>query len=331
MIPLIFVMMATAALAFAGTWLVYRHARSIDIPNQRSSHNVPTPRGGGFAIVVVFYGGLLIAYAWGHVGANLLIALAAGLVVAGAGYADDHKSLSARARFAFHCVAAFLAVGWLGAWTTLDLGATELHWGIVGSLISFAGLVWLTNLFNFMDGIDGIAASEAIFVTFAFALLGVSPLACVLLAGSALGFLCLNWPPARLFMGDVGSGFLGFIIGVLALHAITTASIAPWPLLIVVGLFVTDATLTLARRTLYGEKFWLPHRSHAYQWAARRFGSHRPVLLATIAINVLWLLPCAIAAYIFRQWAIAWVLVAYGPLIMLAWYFHAGVTEESYA
>ncbi|MDO8289810.1 MAG: glycosyltransferase family 4 protein [Parvibaculum sp.] len=320
-------MMATAALAFAATFLVRRYTQSIDIPNQRSSHDTPTPRGGGLAIVIVFYGSLLIACVLGYVESNLLVALGAGLVVAGAGYADDHKTLSARARLAFHCVAAFLAVGWLDAWTTLDLGVTNLYWGIVGSLVACAGLIWLTNLFNFMDGIDGIAACEAIFVSLAFALLGASPLVCVLLAAGALGFLCLNWPPARIFMGDVGSGFLGFIIGVLALHAITTVSVSPWPLLIVVGLFVTDASLTLAHRALRGEKVWLAHRTHAYQWAARRFGSHRAVLLSSIIINVAWLLPCAIAAYVFPRWAVVWTLVAYMPLIILAWYFHAGLAE----
>ncbi|MGV8996307.1 MAG: MraY family glycosyltransferase [Parvibaculaceae bacterium] len=334
MAGLILLWICTAALAFTGAGLVKTHAlkrQLIDIPNTRSSHDQPMPRGGGLAIVIAFYASALLALLLDAIPPYLFIALCAGLVVAGAGFADDHKQLSPRARLAYHFVAAFLAIGWLDAWSILDLGFMAVHWGIIGSIVALFGLVWLTNLFNFMDGIDGIAAAETIFVTTAMCAFTSQFVAPMLLAAAALGFLCLNWPPARLFMGDVGSGFLGFVIGVLALHAITSEAVAPWPFLILVGIFVTDATLTLLRRTISGEKIWLAHRSHAYQWAARRYGSHRPVLLGVISINVCWLLPCAYAAFIFPQWALLITLIAYVPLIALAWHFHAGVMEVAHA
>ena len=322
----------TAVFAFAGAHLVRRYAlkrQLIDIPNQRSSHDEPTPRGGGLAIVAAFYVGAFVAFLFGYIQTNLVVALSAGLVVAGAGYADDHKNLSPRARLAYHFVAALLAIGWLNEWSVLDLGFAELHWGIAGSVIAMFGLVWLTNLFNFMDGTDGIAASETIFGALAMTALTSGTLAPLLLAAAASGCLVLNWPSARLFMGDVGSGFLGFIVGVFALNAITGEADSPWPLLILVGLFVTDATYTLLRRAIRGEKVWLAHRSHAYQQAARLYGSHRSVLLGTIALNVCWLLPCAYAANIFPQWALLITFVAYVPLVALAWYFDAGAAEAS--
>lgn len=328
--------LATAALAFVGARLVRIYAlrqNLLDIPNARSSHEVPTPRGGGLAIVAAFFIGLFAAAALGLVERDLLFALAGGgVLVAAAGFADDHGGLSVRLRLALHFAAAIWAVIWLGGWPELDLGFATLAWGAGGYVIGAVGLVWLLNLYNFMDGIDGIAGSEAVFVALAGALFvtnaGGSPLVPVLLAASAFGFLCLNWPPAHIFMGDVGSGFLGFVLGVVALHAVTTQLTAPWPWLILIGVFALDAALTLFRRAIRKEQWWTAHRTHAYQRAARKYGAHRPVVVGVLAVDCLWLLPCAIAAALFPQWAIAIALLALAPLLLLVRHFGAGEAES---
>lgn len=181
-----------------------------------------------------------------------------------------------------------------------------------------------------MDGIDGIAGVEAVTVAAGAALLlwvrGDAAMAgvLVLLAAAVLGFLAWNWPPARIFMGDVGSAYLGFVLGVMALATSAEGPLNLWVWLILLAVFITDATVTLLRRLLRGERWYEAHRTHAYQHAARRFGSHRKVTLAVGALNVLWLLPlagvaCALPGY---GWWLA--VVAYLPLLLLAVKFGAG-------
>jgi Fuc2NAc and GlcNAc transferase len=186
-----------------------------------------------------------------------------------------------------------------------------------------------------MDGIDGIAASEAAFVAFAGAWLSfaggtetqVSAAAWVFGAG-CVGFLVWNWPPARIFMGDVGSGYLGYVIGVLALAATRENHAALWVWLILGGVFFVDATVTLTRRLVRGERVYEAHRSHAYQWLARRWGSHETVTKAVTALNLLWLLPCAIFAAYHSQWALCMVFVALTPLAVVAIAAGAGRREN---
>lgn len=323
-----------SVLSFLTARLVRRYASRrnlLDIPNARSSHVAPTPRGGGFAIVLAFYAGIAAAAFAGAVSWNVCMVLAAGVAVAGAGFADDHYRLSVRLRLLVHFAAALWVVLWLGGWPDLDLGFAVLHWGIIGGVVSVFGLIWLTNLFNFMDGTDGIAAAEAVFVASAIATLasngGPVAVAALALSAATLGFLIFNWPPASLFMGDVGSGFLGFVLGALALAAITSQLLSPLVCLILVAGFATDATITLACRLWRGDNIWLAHRSHAYQHAARRLGSHTPVLVASIALNFLWLLPCAGLALWFPSLAALVAIIAYLPVIVLALHFDAGKAE----
>jgi Fuc2NAc and GlcNAc transferase len=180
------------------------------------------------------------------------------------------------------------------------------------------------NLFNFMDGTDGIAASEAIFVLCGGALLGVlsgSAQVCwaaLLCATACLGFLLWNWAPARIFMGDVGSGYLGYVIAVLALAATRANPAALWAWLILGGVFFVDATVTLLRRLARGERPHEAHRSHAYQWFARRWDSHAKVTCAVLAVDLLWLLPCAVFALRAPSFAAATAMVALLPLVLLA-------------
>ncbi len=317
--------------AWLGTRGMERYARArelLDHPNERSSHRAPTPRGGGLAIVCAFLGGLLALHAFGQVNSMLLAALGGGgVAVAAVGFIDDHGNLSPRARLLVHFAAAWWALYWLCGMPPLALGEGLVLDGPLWTLAGIVALVWLLNLYNFMDGIDAIASAEAICVALGAVLLGGSS-SWVLLAAAASGFLMLNWPPARIFMGDVGSGFLGFALGVLAVDAAAWEQVPLLSSVILLGVFLVDATLTLLRRWLHGEALAQAHRSHAYQHAARLFGGHRPVVLAMILVNVVWLLPLAWVAKSWPQLGPTAAVVALAPLMVAVWWLGAGTSDE---
>ncbi len=199
----------------------------------------------------------------------------------------------------------------------------------------FAGLVWLTNLFNFMDGIDGLAGMEAVCVSvFGGTLLFLRGLASYsqlswLLAAASLGFLLWNWPPAKIFMGDAGSGFLGFTLGTLALFSSSSSPGLIWPWLILLAAFIVDATVTLLRRMFSRARWYEAHRSHAYQHAARAWASHPKVTLAVAAINIGWLFPLAWTASRFPQAAPALAALSAVPLVYITLRFEAGREHPS--
>jgi Fuc2NAc and GlcNAc transferase len=329
-------LLAVFAASWLGTLAVRAYAlkrRILDHPNARSSHSVPTPRGGGVAIVAAFLAGVLVLWALGEADAGLALALLlGGAPVAALGFWDDRAPLPARLRLAAHLAAAALVLALLGGLHRLDLGPLVIDLGWLGLPIGVLGLVWLLNLYNFMDGIDGLAASEAVFVAGAGALIcaqsgGGLAWVLALLAAASLGFALVNWPPARIFMGDAGSGFLGLAIGTLALAATVRGVTAPWPWVVLLGVFLVDSTLTLVRRAGRGEPLHEAHRSHAYQWAARRFGSHLKVTLGAIAIDLGWLLPWALVAVAWPRWALAATIAALAPLVWLALGLGAGEPE----
>lgn len=314
----------------------YALARSIiDIPNARSSHTLPTPRGGGVAIVVAF----LLAQpmlAWaGLLDSAALVALfGGGLLVAIIGFMDDHGHIAARWRLLGHFCAAIWVLAWLGGLPPLQVFGTTLSLGWVGHVLAAFYLVWMLNLYNFMDGIDGLASVEAITACLGACLLyglsAAAPLIWVplVLAGCVAGFLFWNFPPARIFMGDAGSGFLGIVLGGLTLVAAWQSSQLFWAWLILLGVFVVDATFTLGRRLLRGEKVYEAHRSHGYQFASRRYKSHKRVTLAVLAINLLWLLPVAVVVVKWHLDGLLGLLIAYSPLLVLALKFDAGKQES---
>jgi Fuc2NAc and GlcNAc transferase len=335
-------LIAVSALAASAllTHLIRRVALGsgvLDVPNPRSSHAVPTPRGGGAAIVLVTTVGLLVLALFRMLRLDLTCALAGGgLAVALIGFIDDRRSLSAATRLMVHFLAAFWALAWLGGLPAVRVGQHLISLGWFGYLIGACGIVWAINLFNFMDGIDGIAASEAIFIALVGALLvpslvngaGVG-LAALVFAGACGGFLLWNWPPASIFLGDVGSGYLGYVIVVLALSANRDNPVALWFWLILGGAFFADATVTVLRRLLRGERVHQAHRCHAYQWLARRWGSHRKVTVAMLAVNIVWLLPWAVLARTFPRQAAVSVVAALAPLALLVAVLGAGRTENS--
>lgn len=327
-----------AILSFALTGFLRRYAISrslIDIPNQRSSHTIPTPRGGGLAIVLTFIFGLCVLLAIGLTTKDASIALAgAGGITAVIGFLDDHGHIAARWRLLAHFLAAAWGVYWVGGLSPLVIAGVSVDLGWLGHSLALFYLVWMLNLYNFMDGIDGIAGVEAVTTCAGACLIYwlrdfpqlLWPPA--LLTVCAAGFLCWNFPPAKIFMGDAGSGFLGIILGVLSLQATWTDPGLLWVWLILLGVFIVDATFTLMRRLLRGDKVYEAHRSHAYQFASRQFGKHLPVTGAVGLINVFWLLPIALCVSYLKMDGALGLVVAYLPLVWLAIKFRAGQLED---
>ena len=219
----------------------------------------------------------------------------------------------------------------MGIPSELALFDQTVNTGIIGSILGVVYLVWLLNLFNFMDGTDGIAASEAIFVVLAGAFLSYHVLsdanhsaAAITLAASTFGFILYNWSPAKIFMGDVGSGFLGIVIGGLSLIAANQDRELLWVWIILLAVFVSDATVTLIRRLLRKQKPHVAHRSHAYQHLAIRLNSHAKVALLVLAVNIAWLLPIAFLVADKQLAGTTGVIIAYVPLLVAALAFGAG-------
>ena len=326
------------AITFGLCWLLLRYAAAlnlIDVPNQRSSHLVPKARGGGVAFALTFLASLLVLVTNADVDNHLLIAvLGAGTVVAVLGFLDDFTDVSIRWRLLGHFSSAAWALYWLGGLPLVQVFGYAFDLGLIGNVLAAVYIVWLLNLYNFMDGIDGIASVEAVCVCLGgallYVLLGATNLALVpvLLAASVAGFLCWNFPPARIFMGDAGSGFLGLVLAVLSLQAAWFKSDLLWSWIILLGVFVVDATFTLLRRLLRGDKVYEAHRSHAYQYASRQFAGHRPVTLSVLLINLAWLLPMAVLVGLDYVDGLLGVVIAYLPLVLLAVKFKAGQLEK---
>lgn len=294
--------------------------RCLDLPNHRSSHRVPTPRGGGLAFVVCFILALLLAVMLEKFSLRLfLVFLFAGGGVATLGWLDDRYGLTAWIRLLAQSMLALVAVWGLGLTQTGCLG-----WSVVASV--FFGvfyLVWLTNLFNFMDGIDGLAVTESIFVAGGLILLGILLsdihlnfiLGCLIAA--LAGFTLWNFPRAYIFMGDVGSGFLGMALGIASLVFAQKSTTLFAAGLILMGVFISDATITLFVRGVRKERVWEAHRQHTYQHLARHWGSHVRVTLCVGIVNLVWLLPMAVLT-VKGIWPPIWgIAIAYFPLIIL--------------
>lgn len=334
-----FLIVPVLILSFVLTYGLRRYALAksiIDIPNARSSHTVPTPRGGGVAIVLSFLVSIIALASLSLISLSELWAmLGSGLCVAALGFLDDHGHVAARWRLLGHFSASLWAVYWLGGMPTITLFGFDVDLGWLGSAFAIFYLVWMLNLYNFMDGIDGIASVEAICACLGACLLywlsGFESLVILplVLAMAVGGFLFWNFPPARIFMGDAGSGFLGVILAMLSLQAAWASTKLLWVWLILLGVFIVDATFTLIRRLVRGDRVYEAHRSHAYQFASRQLGKHLPVTLAVAVINLFWLLPIAACVMLFGLDGALGLIVAYAPLVALAFKFKAGALESA--
>lgn len=320
---------ALVAWAIVG-WVARRalRLRLIAQPNGRSSHAAPTPSGGGIGIVMAGFGAGVVLALRGGAGYWPILLFSA--LIAGMGLRDDIRPLPQSPRLAIQGVACAALL------VLLDPMGDQAPWLLLGFL--WLASVWWINLFNFMDGIDGIAGSQAVFMLGTAAALGwatqedivASPTWIWMLAigAAALGFLTHNWAPARIFMGDVGSTYLAFMILALALLSIHEGwlNLAFWTIL--AAAFAADATVTLLRRLLTGQRWREAHRSHAYQRLARRWGSHARASGLYLAIDLLWLAPLAGLSLWRPDWSPWLCILAYAPLVIGAWMLDAGKADQ---
>ncbi len=312
----------------------YALRRLLDLPNARSSHRTPTPRGGGLALLLGFLAGCVLLTVLGRMSTGLLVLLLTGLPIGAVGFWDDHGHVPAHFRLAVHLTAAGAALLLMGGFPLMPLGLWSVDLGWLGSAVAMLWLVWLLNLFNFMDGIDAIAGTEVIFVAAAAASLifwhggqlDEVVLSLILLAVATLGFQFWNWPPAKIFMGDVGSGFVGYTLALLALSDMNRSGgglgFPVW--FILNGIFLVDATYTLLRRMASGQTWYEAHRLHAYQKAAAILGEHGRVVKFCTIINLCWLLPWAAAASVWQPLAFPIAVIALLPLVGVAVRLGAG-------
>ena len=341
----LFLALLTALVALLCCAFIIRRAHKwdlIDKPNYRSSHTAPTPSGGGIGLVVAgsLAGVYLLAahrsFRYGFV--VLVISCMLALV----GLKDDRNPMPARWRLGIQVV--------MGATLLFVLGGLPEMQRFVNAWFSrtliyaflLLVIVWWINLFNFMDGIDGLAAMQTIFMLLGGVAILVllrrdviaDPIIIWMLcvAGGTAGFMLLNWAPAKIFMGDVGSIYLAFMLlsfGLLTIRNImvpVATGLSMWAIL--GATFATDATITLITRMLTNKRWHEAHRTHLYQRLARRFGSHSGVMLMYLAVNLLWLLPIAFICTQIPQWAVALAVLAYLPLIAVAITLGAGLSDE---
>lgn len=294
-------------LALIGTWCVRRYALHrglLDQPGERRSHAVATPRGGGIAIVVaIFVGCIMAALEWPSL-YIYIVGFALGLVtVSLVGWWDDHAPLTALFRLCVHAIASSW-LGWLmylltGSWSDAVLAA-------LSSIV-------LINVWNFMDGIDGLATSHAMLAALGFALVLPGDLAragYALLAACA-GFIPFNFPKARIFLGDAGSGSIGYALAALMALCVANADISWWWGWLPLSIFLADAGFTLLARFISGQRWWLPHTQHVYQALARSFGGHVPVTMIYVCFSVI-----AVSLFLWVKFHPYW-----GEALAVGWFF----------
>ncbi len=329
----------TFVLSFVLTGAIRKYALAtslIDVPNERSSHKVPTPRGGGLGIVIAYMVfGLVLNHILDISLIGLLGVMIPSLAVAMIGFWDDHGHIEAMWRLLMHFGCAFTLLFLLPVLPDIFGGIKWLQVALYVPATLY--LVWMLNLYNFMDGIDGIAGMEAITVCLGGGLLwwwaNGSPLAFFpfSIAAASLGFLLWNFPKAKIFMGDGGSGFLGFVLGSFALISGGEVDLLFWAWNILLVVFIVYGTLTLIRRIIGGEKFTKAHNTHAYQNASRRHNRHSVVSITVAVINVLWLFPIAWMVVAGHIHSLIGVIIAYLPLLILALRYNAGVKNQPQA
>ncbi len=342
-------------LALTCSHLIARYAVKLgllDIPNNRSFHSRPIPRGGGLGIAFAYLFAVSYLLATAQIEFFIWASLClSGLLLLVTGYIDDRNHILARWRLLTQLTAVLIGLGFLGAFPSIQFFTWQFsfEWLLYIIVVIFA--LWWINLFNFMDGIDGIAAMQGLTMLFsAIFLIQISssdPLvvesAEILLLSllvAILGFLLMNWSPARLFMGDAGSTFLAYALLFLALYCFKGQLLSLWVWLILAACFLVDASYTLLRRILTGQTWYEAHRSHAYQQGAQKFLdkamrlgldkcqartiAHRKVCCVIGLINIVWLLPIAVAAQYFTQAAPLFLLLACLPLLIIVRRLGAG-------
>ena len=253
--------------------------------NERSSHTVPTPHGGGIALAITWFIGLIYLYFIGEISSNLFYALLFGAVISIVSFFDDIYELSPKLRLMVQALVAIGGLYFLGGFDTLTFGIFDISNPIFTNIFAFFMIIWFINLYNFLDGINGYAGSQAVFLALAgFALFGGNHF--LVLAVAVLGFLYWNWNKAKIFMGDVGSTLLGYNIAIFTIYYANQEATNFWIWIILFGVYWFDATLTLIRRKLNKEKLSQAHKKHAYQRLTQSGWSHYKVTNYSIGLNL---------------------------------------------
>ena len=253
--------------------------------NERSSHSVPTPHGGGIALSLTWFIGLVYLNFTEQIEPNLFYALLVGILISVVSFFDDLYELSPKLRLGVQALVAVLGLFFLGGFSTITLGVFDISFSIITNLFAFFMIIWFINLTNFIDGINGYVGSEFVFLSISgFLLFGDTHF--IVLGVSVLGFLYWNWNKAKIFMGDVGSTLLGYNIAIFTLYYANQESSNLWIWITLFGLFWFDATLTLLRRKLNKEKLSQAHKKHAYQRLTQAGWSHYKVTNYSIGLNI---------------------------------------------
>lgn len=269
-----------------GFYRSYAIRKSIlDLPNERSSHTISTPRGGGIAVSIAWFTGLIVLFLTHKIENRLFFALMSGAPLALIGFIDDIINLNPRVRLFVQMSSAFLGLLFLGGFDSITIGFSGFGFYVLFNILAFIAILWAINLFNFLDGIDGYISAEIIFIGTSVWLL-TGDLIGLLMAAATLGFLFWNWEKAKIFMGDVGSTLLGYNVAILAIFHQNNelSSIPVW--LILTSVFWMDATVTLYRRILNKEKLSVAHRKHAYQRIVQAGFSHQKTVILAFILNL---------------------------------------------
>ena len=254
--------------------------------NERSSHTTPTPHGGGIALCLTWFIGLFYLYFIGEIESSLFYALLFGLIISIVSFFDDIYELSPKLRLIIQATVAIGGLYFLGGFETFTFGIFDISNPILTNVFAFFMIIWFINLYNFLDGINGYAGSEAVFLALSgFVLFGGNHF--LVLGVAVLGFLYWNWNKAKIFMGDVGSTLLGYNIAIFTIYYANQEATNFWIWIILFALFWFDATLTLIRRKLNKEKLSQAHKKHAYQRLTQSGWSHFKVTNYSIGINLI--------------------------------------------
>ncbi|WP_419671380.1 MraY family glycosyltransferase [Aliarcobacter butzleri] len=276
--------------------------------NERSSHTVPTPHGGGIAIAITWFIGLFYLYFIGQIENNLFYALLFGAVISIVSFFDDIYELSPKLRLIIQAIVAIGGLYFLGGFETLTFGIFDIQNSIFTNIFAFFMIIWFINLYNFLDGINGYAGSEAIFLSLAaFILFGGNHF--LVLAVAVLGFLYWNWNKAKIFMGDVGSTLLGYNVAIFTIYYANQEPTNFWIWIILFSVYWFDATLTLIRRKLNKERLSLAHKKHAYQRLTQAGWSHYKVTNYSIGLNILLFAIVYFISNIFVAFLIAFIVL----------------------
>ncbi|MGB5791555.1 MraY family glycosyltransferase [Poseidonibacter sp.] len=301
-------------ISFSLTYFIKNHyikKAILDEVNERSSHTMPTPHGGGIAIAITWFIGITYLNFINEIDPTLFYSLLVGIVISVVSFFDDIYELSAKLRMIVQSIVALLGIYFLNGFDSINLGIFSTENPIITNIFAFLMIVWFINLYNFLDGINGYAGSEAVFLTVAgFLLFGGAHF--IVLVVAVLGFLYWNFNKAKIFMGDVGSTLLGYNIAIFTLYYANEEPTNLWIWIVLFGLFWFDATLTLVRRKLNGEKLSLAHKKHAYQRLNQSGWSHFKVTNYSIGLNIVLFFLVYLISNVYISFSISLVILYIG-------------------